>query len=61
MSVITPADEKIDEAREHLTIAYKAVLSVLDPDIHGSDQYSTEYTDGLLDAAKEILIARRKL
>ena len=61
MSVTTASDEKIYEAREHLTAAYKAVLLVLDPNIHGSDQYSAEYTDGLLDAAKEILIARRKL
>lgn len=35
----TTADEKKDEAKDHITDAYRLLLEVLDSDTYGHDEY----------------------
>lgn len=50
MSVRTTADEKLDEARENLRSANKALITLLDEDTWGHQDYSEEFLDKVLDA-----------
>ena len=61
MSVTTTADEKIREAKDKLTEAYKALLTVLDEDTWGHGEFKEGYMDTVQEVAMEILKWKRKL
>ncbi len=61
MSVTTTADEKLREARENLEVAYKNILSVLNPDTWGNSEYSSEYLEKLHNIASELFKIKKEL
>ena len=50
MSVQTAADEELESARNHISQAYKSLLTVIHPDTWGSDCYSQEFAEKIMDA-----------
>jgi len=61
MSVITTADEKLEEAKENINIAYKNILTVLDPDTWGSNEFNAYYLDDLHKVLLKLLEIKRLL
>ena len=61
MGVTTTADEKIQNAREDVKSAIKNLHTALDPETWGSDEYTSERDDELLDIYKTLLDVRKKL
>ena len=61
MGVITTADERISDAKEHLLQANKHLLAVLDEDCWGHDDFNEEYMDKIMEVVLEILKLKRKL
>lgn len=61
MSVRTPADEKRDEAKEHISEAYKCLLDTLNPDTWGSDQFSKEYIATMEESLLMLIRLKRDL
>lgn len=61
MSVRTTADEKKDEALEHLHEAYKCLLEVLDPETYGSGDFNDEYIHAIEEAIPALLKIKRIL
>lgn len=61
MGVYTSADEKRDEAKEHIEQAYKCLLNILDTDIWGSEQYNNEYIETLVKSVTKLRKINRKL
>lgn len=61
MSVITEADRKIQEAKNHLANAYSALLVVLDESTHGHHDLRTDFIDDVNEMAGDILKMKRKL
>ncbi|MDC7249166.1 MAG: hypothetical protein PQJ49_04530 [Sphaerochaetaceae bacterium] len=61
MSVTTTADRKIDEAKDSIENARKALLEVVEGDIWGAGDYNETYTDLLYDSIKKLDKMKRKL
>lgn len=61
MSVTTTADEKIRNAKELLSQAYKELLVVLDEDTWGHNDLKEDYVDTVQEVAVEILKLKRKI
>lgn len=61
MSVTTTADEKRDEAKDHMKQAYECLLVALDEDTWGSTDYNDDYVDKLHEVAIKILKLKRKI
>ncbi len=61
MGVTTTADTKKEEAKEHLSDAYKALLTVLDENTWGHSDFNKDYIDTIHEVALEILKLKRKL
>lgn len=61
MSVTTTADDKIREAKENLSNAYKALMIVLDDDTWGHNEFREGYMDEVQEVAMDILKLKRKL
>lgn len=47
MSVRTSADEKRDEAKDHIADALKCLTEIVNDEIWGYDDYNEEYKDKL--------------
>jgi len=54
MSVRTDADKALEDARNHITEAYKCLLTVINPDTWGSDGYSEEFDKKLMESLTEL-------
>jgi hypothetical protein len=61
MSVITTADEKITQAKELISEAYKNLLVVLDEETWGHNDFIEGYIDTVQEVAMELLKLKRKL
>lgn len=61
MGVRTTADEKIEEAKEHLAKAYAALLVVLDEETWWHRDYTADYIDNVQNVNAEIMKLKRKL
>lgn len=61
MSVTTTTDEKIQSAKDHLSIAYKELLIVLDEDTWGHNGLDELYINTIHEITIEILKLKRKL
>lgn len=61
MGVRTAADEQIIEAKQKLSEAYKALLTVLDENTWGHSAFDQEYIDTVMEAANDIIKWKRKL
>ncbi len=61
MSVTTTADEKILEAKNALSVAYKALLEVLDEDTYGHNQIDNERIIEISETATKIYQLKKKL
>lgn len=61
MGVVTTADDKIEELKQHLNEAYKAVTIVLDDNTWGHDHFTKEYLDKLLEVMLDIVNVKNKL
>lgn len=61
MSVRTTADERIDQAREHVKSAIKNLQEALDEDTWGHDDYKEEYIDELFELTHQLRKIKRKL
>ena len=57
----TTADEKIEHAKNKLAEAYKDLLTVLDEDTYGHNEYGSEYIDTIQEVAMELLKLKRRL
>ena len=55
MGVITTADEKLDEARVSIDNAYKNLLTVLNPDTWGSDEFNDAFLSKIHQAAFKLI------
>ncbi len=58
MGVTTTADEKLNEAREHLKQAQIKILEVLNPDTWGHNEFNAEYIFDLHKAAFELNVVK---
>ena len=58
---MTTAQEKLRSAKELMAQAYKDLLTVLDEDTWGYDDYSSDFIDEVQEIAMQILILKRKL
>ena len=61
MSVHTTADELRSKVKEHLTIAHKQILEILNEDTWGHGDISKDYLDTLHEVAIEIFKLKHKL
>ena len=61
MSVTTKADERLEDAMDHINEAQKAIMEVLDPDTWGHDEYKPEFIDELTLVLFDILKLKRKM
>lgn len=61
MSVTTTADEKLSQAKKHLSEAYKALLEVLDESTWGHGDFKQDYIDTVAEVTFELLKLKRKL
>jgi len=61
MSVTTTCDEKIMSAKEHLSAAYKDLLTVMDEDTWGHFDYKEGYVETVSDVARRILECKKQL
>jgi hypothetical protein len=61
MGVTTTADEKIMEARNGVDQAYRAILTVLDPDTWGHGDFNSEYIEKLHFIQLELLKIKKEL
>jgi hypothetical protein len=61
MSVTTTADEKIRNAKELISNAYKELLIVLDEETWGHNDFKEGYIDEVHEIAVELLKLKRKL
>lgn len=61
MSVRTTADENREEAKEHLKKAYDCLISVLNTETWGNDQYTDEYIDKIHKTSLQLLHIKREL
>lgn len=61
MGITTSADEKRDEALDHLNKAYLCILEVINPDTFGGDEYSDDYIEEMERAAITLVGLKRKL
>lgn len=61
MGVTTQADIRIQEAKDHLAGAYKALLIVMDEETYGHGDFKEEYLTTVSELAMEILKWKRKL
>lgn len=61
MSVRTTADDKVEEAKEHLRQAYKALLVAMDEDTWGYADYSEEYLNTIRKVSGKIVKWKSKL
>jgi hypothetical protein len=58
MSVRTPADECLDEAKEHIEKAIKSLSSIVIEQVSGSDEYSKEAKGKQRRALNELISIR---
>ena len=61
MGVQTTADDKIDEAREHIKQAYKCLIEVVDEDTWGSKDYKESYIEKIEGVVTDLRKMSRKL
>lgn len=61
MGVITTADRKLEEAKEHLKQAQKCLNEIVNEDCWGSDEYSEDYFKRMYKSLEKIIKIRRKL
>lgn len=61
MGVTTTADRKIEDAKQSIESARKALLEVVEGDIWGAGDYNDEYTDLIYDSIKKLAKINRKL
>lgn len=61
MSVRTTADEKRDEAKQHLKEAFNCLIIVTDEDTYGANEYNDHYKEALEEALMLIRKARKLL
>lgn len=61
MSVITRADEKLDQARENIDQAYRSILEVLNPDTWGHEAFADETINMFHEISGELLKMKQKL
>lgn len=61
MSVTTAADEAIESARRDIKSAIKSLHTAIDPDTWGSEDYSNERDEEILELYKILLDVRKKL
>jgi len=61
MSVRTTADEKRDEAKYHINMAYECLLEVLDPDTWGHNEYDDKYFETIEKTLIKLLKLKRGL
>lgn len=61
MSVTTTFDNKIQDAKDNLSSAYKNLLVCLDEDTWGHSDISSEYMKAVHEAAMKIYEIRNKL
>jgi hypothetical protein len=57
----TTADNKRDEAKEHLKQSLKCLKEVLDPDTWGHDQFKDSYMEDVEEVYMSILLSVKKL
>lgn len=61
MSVRTTADEKIDEARQNIREAAKALSEVVVDDCYGADEYKEEFQETLREVLNDLLNIKNRL
>ncbi len=61
MSVRTTADEKRDEAKEHINDALKCLTEIIDDEIWGYEDYNEDYKDKLENSMNLLRKIRRML
>lgn len=61
MGVVTTADNRRDEAKEHINEAYKCLIEMLDEDTWGYDQYTDVYIETVEEVMLELRRLKRKL
>lgn len=61
MAVRTTADEKIDEAKDHISKAYKCLLGVLDEETWGHRDLNDLYINTLLNCTQELINIKKRL
>jgi hypothetical protein len=61
MSVTTTSDEKIILAKEYINYAYKELLSAIDDNTWGHDEFNDEYLNKIEDAILQLLKLKRML
>lgn len=57
----TTADEKRNEAREHIKQAYYFLQAACDPDTSGNDEYSKEYKATMEECLLKLIQIKRDL
>jgi len=61
MGVQTTADRLRDEAKDHLSDAYKCLLAAIDEDTYGSEDFNKEYVGTVEESLVELSRIKRKL
>ncbi len=61
MSVITSADQNIEEAKDHIKNAIQNLHKVIDPDTWGSKEYKAEYRKKIMDNYIKLLQIQEEL
>lgn len=61
MGTRTTADERIDDAREHVRLALDSLQDVVVGECWGHDDYAAEFQSNLLGAFHELLTIRARL
>lgn len=61
MGVVTTADRKRDEAKEHLQSAYDCIMAATDEDNQWAEKYNESYIETLFNVALKIRKLKAKL
>lgn len=61
MSVQTTADDRRDEAKDHIEQAQKCLMSAIDIDTWGSDQFNKDYVAKMEEAILGLIKMKRDL
>lgn len=61
MSVRTTADDRRDEAKEHIERAYKCLLEAINPETWGSEDFNKAYIAAMEEALVTLIKLKRDL
>lgn len=61
MSVRTDADEKLEEASDHLKKAWQLMKEAIDPDTYGSNDFKDEFVNSINEYSNKIYLIYRKI